>query len=59
MTYTSNETHEVRRLELTFKLMFFLRDLGIQSAMQPAIDSWTDYMHITGQLMLGEINESQ
>lgn len=49
--------HEVRRLELTYKLMYVLRDLGIKSAIQPSIDLWTDYMHIHGQLMISEIND--
>jgi len=49
--------HEVRRLELIYKFLFFLRDLGIKSAVQPSIDVWTDYMHITGHLILSEIDD--
>lgn len=51
--------HEVRRLELTYRLLFFLRDLGIKSAFQPSIDAWTDYMHVTGQLILSDMPDSQ
>lgn len=45
--------HEVAKLEYKFKLMFFLRDLGIKSACEPADTIWKHYMHILGELTVG------
>jgi len=42
--------HEIAKLELKFKLMFFLRDLGIKSARGPADVIWKHYMFILGEL---------
>jgi len=45
--------HAVAKLELTFKLLFFLRDLGIKNAILPADIVWRDYMEIVAHLSVG------
>jgi len=45
--------HEIAKLELKFKLLFFLRDLGIKSADAPAVKVWEAYMHILSKLTVG------
>ncbi len=45
--------HEVAKLEYKFKLFFFLRDLGIKSAREPAVAVWKEYMYILGELSVG------
>ena len=53
------QAHAIRKLELTYRLMFLLRDLGIKSAIQPSIDSWDSFMAIQSYLMLNELPDSQ
>lgn len=53
------ELHEIRRLELIYRLLFFLRDLGIESAREPAVIVWTEYMHVVGALMINDFSDSQ
>lgn len=45
--------HEIAKLEYQYKLLYFLRDLGIKSAQQPAIDAWTYYVYIMAELTVG------
>lgn len=45
--------HEVARLEYEYRFLFFLRDIGIESALEPAVESWRRYMFIQGQLTVG------
>jgi len=51
--------HEIAKLELKFKLMFFLRDLGIKSARGPADVIWKHYMFILGELAVVYENNVQ
>jgi len=51
--------HEIRKLELKYRFLFMLRDLGVASARQPAIDTWSEYIEIVGQLVLNEMPDSQ
>lgn len=39
-----NPLHEIAKLEHTFKFLYFLRDLGIQTAHREAEKTWTIYM---------------
>ena len=45
--------HEITRVELTYRLMFFLYDLGIKSARAPAIITWQRYMYIQTSIAEG------
>ncbi len=51
--------HNVQKLELTYRFMFFLRDLGIDSAHAPAILTWDEYVAVTTQIIANEMVESQ
>jgi hypothetical protein len=35
--------HRLRKLEITFRFLYFLRDIGISSAHESAVKSWVDY----------------
>lgn len=48
-TYTQ-PYHELAKIELTYKLMFFLRDIGISSAKQPSREIWYTYMYMVASL---------
>jgi hypothetical protein len=45
--------HEIAKLELQFRLLFFLRDLGIKSAHTPAKEVWEVYMNVLSELTVG------
>ena len=53
------QLHELRKLELTYRLLFLLRDIGIKSAKVPAVKVWDSYMDATAQLMLSEAVEGK
>lgn len=38
----------LNRLESKYKLLYFLRDIGIKSAHKPAVDSWLVFMNSVG-----------
>ena len=44
-------THRLRKLELTYRLMYFLRDVGVKTAHSQAVDNWTEYMYCQAALM--------
>lgn len=50
-TVDNSNLHELRKLELKFKLLYFLRDLNIKSSFEPAVDCWTDYVSRLSTLM--------
>lgn len=45
--------HEVAKMEYKYKFLYFLRDLGIKSAHDPAVKVWTAYAFIQGELTVG------
>lgn len=47
--------HEVAKLEYKYKFLYFLRDIGIKTANEPAVSVWKEYMYIQGELTIGEI----
>ena len=42
--------HEIAKLEYKFKLLYFLVDLGIESALIPARIIWDKYVYIQSEL---------
>jgi hypothetical protein len=54
-----NQHHNVQKLELTYRLLFFLRDMGIDSAHIPAVLTWDQYVVVTTQIIANEMVESQ
>jgi hypothetical protein len=42
---------DLQKLELHFRLLYFLRDLGIRSSFEPAAATWTDYMARLGKMI--------
>jgi hypothetical protein len=51
MQWRPNEVHEVRKKEIIVRLLYFLRDLGINSAHDVAVREWSAYCHILGELI--------
>jgi hypothetical protein len=49
-TISINNVHSLRKLELTFKFMYFLRDIGIKSAKDPASKLWAEYVNILSKI---------
>lgn len=45
--------HEVAKLEFKYKLLYFLRDIGIKSAHAPAVALWKEYLFIQSELTIG------
>ena len=37
--------HELYEIEVRFKILFFLRDIGVNSATIPANEVWNSYVH--------------
>jgi hypothetical protein len=59
MSLAEVQLHELRKLELRYRLLFFLRDIGIKSAKAPAVKVWNHYMDATAQLILTETVEGK
>lgn len=45
--------HEIAKLEYRFKFLYFLRDLGIKSAHEPAVAALQYYLDIQAELTVG------
>lgn len=45
--------HEIAKIEYRFKFFYFLRDLGIKSAVEPAQNTIARYMDMLADLTLG------
>jgi hypothetical protein len=44
---------EISQIEAKYKFFYFLRDLGIKSAFQPAVVSWKKYIEIVLDMRIG------
>lgn len=53
MSFISHR-HEIAKLEVTYKFLYMLRDLGIKNANLEAEEVWTAYMFLISQVMVGE-----
>lgn len=51
MQWRPNEVHEIRRREIAVRFLYFLRDLGIKSADEPAVKEWLYYCYLLGELI--------
>lgn len=45
--------HEIAKIELKFKFLYFIRDIGIKSAHAPAVETWKRYMDLQAALSVG------
>lgn len=45
--------HEVSKLELRYRFLFFLRDLNIRSATLQSEIAWKHYMDVISELTVG------
>lgn len=45
--------HEIAKIEYKYRFLYFLRDLGIKSAHEPAVEVWKRFMFIQGALTVG------
>lgn len=45
--------HEIAILELRYRFMFFLKDLGIKSATPASDEAWQAYMMTISELTVG------
>jgi len=41
---------EIERMERTMKFLYFLRDIGIDSSVEPAREAFTAYMELLAEL---------
>lgn len=55
----TKELHEITKIDLRYKFLYFLRDLGIRSAHEPAVATWKKYIDIVGSLHNGAWDDVQ
>lgn len=55
----TKELHEITKIDLRYKFLYFLRDLGIRSAHEPAVEAWKRHIYVVGALHNGAWDDVQ
>lgn len=55
----TKELHEITKIDLRYRFLYFLRDLGISSAHEPAVEAWKEHIFIVGALHNGAWDDSE
>lgn len=50
MSKRETPPHEVARLEVLHKFLYFIRDMGIKTAHEPAVKAWQEYVIMQSHL---------